>query len=89
MNDPRNIYAHAHAMMVEQVMAVYGRGSSDPVRYRKVLSRMSCAALQRALDETDFPVPSLTENAGVIASTDTGHAPDSVRETLTLQSTLP
>lgn len=109
MNDPwLHILSHAHSMLVEQVMAVHGRGSSDPKTYRRILERMDFPALRRSLAESDFsvlemevpmntagespaqfPVPSLTETAGVIASTDTGHAPGSARESLTLQSVLP
>lgn len=90
MNDPwLNIHSYAKAHLVEQVMAMHGRASSDPKLYRRILERMDSAALRRALTESDFPAPSLTENAGVIASTDTGHAPGSARETLILQSTLP
>jgi len=89
-----NIHSYAHTWLVEQVMAVHGRGSSDPVTYRRVLERMDSPALMRALEESDFPrsdfraprsndfpALSLTENAGVIASADTGHAPGSARET--------
>lgn len=88
MNDAfLHIESHARAMLVEQVMAIHGRGSSDPKTYRRILEGMSMAALQRAIDESDFPAqPSLTETAGVIASTDTGHAPGSARETLTTEA---
>lgn len=89
MNDPRNIHSHAHAMLVEQVMALHGRGSSDPKTYRRILERMNSPALLRALNESDFPALSLTENAGVIARTDKGTVPGSAREILILQSTLP
>lgn len=51
-----HISCHAHAMLVEQVMAIHGRGSSDPVRYRRLLNNLSSAALQRAVDDNDFPV---------------------------------
>jgi len=55
MNDPRFILAHSHTMLVEQVMAMYGRASSDPKTYRRLLEGMSSATLRRALEESDFP----------------------------------
>lgn len=76
--DPRNILAYAQAGLIEQVMALHGRGSSDPKRYRRLLESMDIPALQRALDvPPDFPATSLTENAGVIARADTGTPPGS------------
>jgi hypothetical protein len=50
-----HISSYAHAMLVEQVMAMHGRGSSDPKQYRRTLECMSSAALRRAIEESDFP----------------------------------
>lgn len=109
--DPLNIHSHTRLMLIEQIMALHGRGSKNPKRYRELLEGFEIATLRRALTESDFPessgiemeapmqpagespaqfpVPSLTENAGVIASTDTGTVPGSARESLILQPTLP
>lgn len=89
-----NIHEYTRQHLVEQVMARHGCASPDPVTYRRVLNRMGLPALRRALIEPpDFPALSLTENAGVIASADKGHAPDSSRgvfsKTKTLESVLP
>jgi hypothetical protein len=84
IGDPCSLSHYAKTHLVEMVMAMHGRGSSDPKRYRRVLELMDLPALRCALDEPfDFPAPSLTENAGVIASTDTGRAPGSARDSLT------
>jgi hypothetical protein len=73
----------AKAILVEQIMALIGRSSERPNDYRRTLYGFEIATLRRTLAELigDFPDPSLTETAGVIASTDTGHAPGSARET--------
>ncbi|MBC8095748.1 MAG: hypothetical protein H7Y43_08040 [Akkermansiaceae bacterium] len=45
--DPLNIMSHAKAQLIEQVMALVGRSSPDPVRYRRVLEGMEYTTLQR------------------------------------------
>lgn len=89
-SNPFSIANHARTMMVEQIMTLIGRSSSNPKRYREILEGFDSTTLQRSLEALtlgeivagDFPDPSLTENAGVIASTDTGHAPGSARDAL-------
>jgi len=89
MNDPFiHIRSHARAMMIEQIMALIGRASSDPKQYRRTLESFEDSTLRRTLEQItlgdcaneNFPALGLTENAGEIASTDKGHAPDSSRE---------
>ena len=116
MIDPfLNIHSYARTMMIEQIMALHGRASKEPVRYRRWLESAEIETLRRILEHfthghcgsassvieveaitqtagerpAQFPAPSLTENAGAIASADIGHAPGSVREALTLQTNLP
>ena len=101
-----HIHSYAKQHLVEQIMALIGRSSSDPASYRRTLELFEIETLRRTLTEIgmqgstnpgsplpdflfDFPAPSLTENAGVIASADIGTVPGSARECLTLQSTLP
>ena len=64
MIDPfLHIRSHAHATLVEQVMAMHGRGSSNPKEYRRILNRMDLPALRRAIEESDFPELEDTANA--------------------------
>lgn len=44
-----NIHSHARAMMIEQIMAVYGRASKDPARYRRILESQETATLERSV----------------------------------------
>jgi hypothetical protein len=56
MNDPfLNIFDYSKAHLVEMVMALHGRGSSDPKLYRRILERMDAPALRRALSDSDYP----------------------------------
>ncbi len=66
MSDPRFIHAHAHAMLVEQIMALIGRASSDPKRYRQILESYDIATLRRLWNE-------LTENLTACPATKPGH----------------
>jgi len=52
MIDPfLHIRSHTRAVMVEQIMSLIGRGSSDPVTYRRTLESFDDATLQRTLNE--------------------------------------
>jgi hypothetical protein len=86
-------------MLVEQVMAIHGRGSSDPKLYRQVLERMAAPALRRALEESGFPFSgSASAEAGQMAGANS-RAPESpedrsprelpTREPTKTKSTLP
>jgi hypothetical protein len=83
-----HINSHAHAMLVEQVMAIHGRGSRDPKRYRQLLQSQDLPTLRRALTHSDFPVLPETTDDTTHATRASG-ASTPVRETLILQSTLP
>lgn len=89
-----DILTHTRDMLVEKIMALIGRSSRDPVNYRRILYGMEISTLSRLLKQLEAtvfadvkisPLPSLTENAGVIARADTGTVPDSERETLLLE----
>jgi hypothetical protein len=47
VRDPLNVVSHARAMLVEQIMALIGRSSPDPARYRRLLEGMEYRTLQR------------------------------------------
>ena len=52
MNCPfLHIQSHTRAMMIEQIMALIGRGSSNPRQYRRTLESFETATLRRTLDE--------------------------------------
>ena len=50
MNCPfLHIQSHTRAMMIEQIMALIGRGSSNPRQYRRTLESFETATLRRTL----------------------------------------
>jgi hypothetical protein len=56
MNDPRNLLQHARGMMIEQIMALEGRGHPSPRAFRSELERESGIQLSHRLEMlTDFP----------------------------------
>jgi hypothetical protein len=77
---------YARRWMIEQIMTLIGRSSPNPKRYRELLESFETATLRRTLEQLhespsfNFPATSLTENAGVIASADTGTVPGSSRD---------
>lgn len=71
--EPFHIRVYSKMHLVEMVMALHGRGSPDPRRYRQLLEQMDEPALRRALDEPpDFP--------GII---DAGPAPEETTDDTT------
>lgn len=56
MNDPRNILDHARGIMLEQIMALSGRGHAAPRAFRTQLESESSTQLRGRLEQlTDFP----------------------------------
>jgi hypothetical protein len=49
-SDPLHVANHTRQMLVEQIMALVGRASSDPQRYRQILESFDVATLRRTLD---------------------------------------
>jgi len=89
IGNPTNIHCHARLMMVEQIMALHGRGSSDPRRYRRLLESFEIETLRRTLNESDFPALEEAAAHSLDARSKTPGANAPARETLTPQSTLP
>lgn len=50
-NNPTNIFSHTRRIMIEQIMALIGRGSSDPASYRRTLELFEIETLRRTLAE--------------------------------------
>jgi hypothetical protein len=48
--NPTNIYCHARLMVIEQIMALIGRGSNDPRRYRRYLESCEASTLNLTLE---------------------------------------
>jgi hypothetical protein len=90
-----HIESYAHGHLVERVMALHGRGSSNPKQYRLTLECMSSAALSRAIEESDFPaLPEALHSAEANSRVPDGEASNGrselpARETLILESSLP
>lgn len=47
MSDPRNIHAHARNMLIERIMALIGRASAEPLRFRRRLEALDDYELRK------------------------------------------
>lgn len=51
-----DLISHTRDMLVEKIMALIGRGSPDPIRYRRVLYGMEISTLSKLLKQLEEAV---------------------------------